>query len=227
MKKTVKKILLLALLFNSFGTSYGKLAQGDTYMLSGAAVGIGAAVLGANIPVSTGLGLFVTYLYLNKLGKPTVDDILEDTGVEIIDDKQGASVVLPVDMAFRGPITNPVIDVRYYPILNRIVEILELCDPVSIKVTGHTDKIMDPSNNFISSDKYAWAVTNYLLGVGVSPKRIIAVEGKADLEPIMVKNTPKARKLNRRVEITLLLNKKMDFTGSKFASFRAWAKKQK
>lgn len=221
-------VFLLSLTFNVHADIM-KVAEGDSYLLSGIAVGAGAAALGMNVPVTTGLGLLVTYIYLNRPGvsDTAVDELLEDTGVEIIEDRQGTSIVLPVDMVFRGPISNPVIDVRYYPILNTVSEILKLCDPVDIKVSGHTDKIMDPTDNFVSSDKYAWSVANYLLGIGVSPKRIIAVDGKADLEPISVQHTAKARAHNRRVEITLLTHKgKLSFSGSKFESFRQWMKER-
>lgn len=139
MKNRLKRFFLFVLLLNSFSVSHGyimKAEEGGVYMLSGIAVGAGAAALGANIPVSTGLGLLVTYLYLNRPSVPTVDTLLEDTGVEIVDDKQGVSLLLPIDTMFRGPITNPIIDVKYYSILNTVVQILQLCDPVSIKVTG-------------------------------------------------------------------------------------------
>ena len=225
MKMQVKLIFLLVLIHSA--TVSVADSEDNAYMITGLVSGAGAAALGGNIPLVTGLGLFVTYMYINQPDTPTLEELLEDSGVEIVEDKQGTSLLLPVDMMFIGPISDPIIDVHYYNILNTVMDVLQFFPQLSIKVSGHTDNIMSPSDNFVSSDKYAWAVTNYLLGKGVSPKRIIAVEGKAHLEPVSVKNTPTARMTNRRVEITLLAKKKISFSGSKYDSFRDWAKKRK
>ena len=85
--------------------SFANLAD-NTYMISGIVSGAGAAALGVNLPLGAGLGLFLTYLYMNQPEAPNIDNFFEDTGVEIVEDKQGTSLLLPVDTMFIGPINN-------------------------------------------------------------------------------------------------------------------------
>ncbi|MET0351342.1 MAG: type VI secretion system protein TssL, long form, partial [Rhizobacter sp.] len=82
--------------------------------------------------------------------------------------------------------------------------------PGQVLVTGHTDNVrihtaQFPSNWHLSEER-AKTVRDILQADGVTPERLKA-EGRADGEPVASNDTPANRALNRRVEVTLFVQR--------------------
>lgn len=94
-------------------------------------------------------------------------------------------------------------------LMKRIAEALTKV-PGQVLVTGHTDNVrihtaQFPSNWHLSEER-AKTVRDILQADGVTPERLRA-EGRADGEPVATNDTAVNRALNRRVEITLFVQR--------------------
>lgn len=90
--------------------------------------------------------------------------------------------------------------------LDEVVRIMNQNPDYSMSVEGHTDNVGKPENNMTLSQNRADAVKNYLVGKGIDAGRISAT-GYGDTRPIDDNKTPKGRTANRRVAMTMNLDK--------------------
>ena len=74
---------------------------------------------------------------------------------------------------------------------------------VKIKLAGHTDNRGDAKQNLQLSKERVSAVKDYLVKKGIAKKRISG-KGYGGTKPIAGNNDPTTRKLNRRVEFTIV-----------------------
>ena len=126
---------------------------------------------------------------------------LADTG--IVFERQGNNIV----MAMQGNVTFDLnrsnIKGNFYPILDRLSEILVKRDKTLIEIAGHTDNTGSDAINLPLSLDRANSVSRYLESRGVNPGRLAEMGLGAD-HPILPNNSEQNRRLNRRVEITLV-----------------------
>lgn len=85
--------------------------------------------------------------------------------------------------------------------LDEVAAILKNNPDLAVEVQGHTDNVGSAAANQRLSEKRARAVADYLIGKGVSAKRLKA-RGLGESRPIAVNDSPEGRAMNRRVEIT-------------------------
>lgn len=86
----------------------------------------------------------------------------------------------------------------------------------SVRVFGYCDDRGTAPYNFNLSDRRVRSIEKLLLGIGLNPKKLIALEGKGRIlvNKDTVPDLDKARSLNRRVEIDVeLLAKPLFFMG--------------
>jgi outer membrane protein OmpA-like peptidoglycan-associated protein len=72
-----------------------------------------------------------------------------------------------------------------------------------VRIEGHTDSAGRPEANQKLSEERAITVRNYLVRLGVSPERLVAV-GLGATRPLMPNLSPSARAKNRRIEFRVL-----------------------
>ena len=92
-----------------------------------------------------------------------------------------------------------------YPELDSIANFLVRHPSVEILLSGHTDGIGDAALNMKLSEDRVKAVKAYLVGEGVLEKRI-SIEAFGGTKPIASNASERTRRLNRRVELTILKN---------------------
>ena len=97
--------------------------------------------------------------------------------------------------------------------LRRIVDIIVPLEDYQIIVSGHTDNVaintpIFPSNWELSAARAA-SVAKFLVSQGIDPKRLI-IQGKAEYHPLVSNSSNENRRMNRRVEISLLQEKQID-----------------
>jgi outer membrane protein OmpA-like peptidoglycan-associated protein len=89
--------------------------------------------------------------------------------------------------------------------LNRVVKLLKDNPDMNIEVSGNTDATGNEAKNLTLSQNRADAVKSYLVSQGIESKRIKSV-GNGQSKPVADNATEDGRKLNRRVEFTILGN---------------------
>jgi outer membrane protein OmpA-like peptidoglycan-associated protein len=88
-------------------------------------------------------------------------------------------------------------------VLSRIAGILSTLKGYQIYVYGYTDDIGTNEYNLKLSDRRAKSVYDYLAHNGLDPK-IMTTKGFGEADPLVPGSSPKARAINRRVEIGIV-----------------------
>lgn len=92
--------------------------------------------------------------------------------------------------------------------LDRMANILKEYPKTNILVEGHTDSSGNDDYNYTLSKNRAQAVTNYLMGSGVSSGRI-TTNWYGETQPKFDNSTAEGRAKNRRVEIAIVASEEM------------------
>ena len=99
--------------------------------------------------------------------------------------------------------SKPAIAEGSYAELDLVADFLSQNPTVRIKLEGHTDNRGDAKQNLKLSKERVNAVKDYLVNKGIAKKRISG-KGYGGAKPIADNNDPATRKLNRRVEFTII-----------------------
>lgn len=91
----------------------------------------------------------------------------------------------------------------FYSTLDKISGIVRKYGKTELLVSGHTDITGSAEHNQILSERRAGSVQRYLEADGVIPQRISAF-GYGKTQPIASNDTDYGRRLNRRVDITIV-----------------------
>lgn len=92
-----------------------------------------------------------------------------------------------------------------FPELDRIVKAMKENPTMEIMLEGHTDNQGDWNANLLLSKERVEEVQKYLALKGVNMKRI-QVQGFGSTRPVASNNSEEKRRLNRRVEVTIIKN---------------------
>lgn len=92
-----------------------------------------------------------------------------------------------------------------YPILDRLVEIMNKYPFIKLEIAAHTDNMGSFEYNMILSRRRVQSIVDYLVGKGISKDRIIG-KGYGESRPVATNNTEEGREMNRRVEF-IVINK--------------------
>jgi outer membrane protein OmpA-like peptidoglycan-associated protein len=92
--------------------------------------------------------------------------------------------------------------------INELAKVLQKYDDTNILIEGHTDNTGGNEMNQKLSENRANAVGNYAKSLGVMGSRM-SIQGYGENQPIGDNNTEAGRKANRRVEIAIMANKKL------------------
>ncbi|MBL6448925.1 OmpA family protein [Fulvivirga sp. 29W222] len=90
-----------------------------------------------------------------------------------------------------------------YEELDLVIDLMKQNPSMKIRLEGHTDNRGLPKHNLRLSKKRAEAVEQYLIKHGISSKRVSG-KGYGGSKPIADNDDPEKRKLNRRVEFTIV-----------------------
>jgi len=114
-----------------------------------------------------------------------------------------------LDYAMRAVRFNPNtanLRVESHEVLDQIAAIMNRYPGYQLTIIGHTDGVGDGRLNQILSEERAKSCFQYLLVNGVEPGRM-DFTGYGETRPIATNDTAEGRRLNRRVEFNLKVNK--------------------
>ena len=94
------------------------------------------------------------------------------------------------------------VGLEFNDLLSNLKAFIEENDYV-VTIVGHTDSIGSNKYNFGLSERRAESTKKRLLELGLSPERIVGIEGRGEEEPIATNETKEGRAQNRRVEFIL------------------------
>ena len=88
--------------------------------------------------------------------------------------------------------------------LDEIIELAEYLKETGkeVSIIGHTDEMGSKAYNQSLSERRAEAVTNFLIGLGVSSDKVYS-DGRGETEPLFFGETEEDRAANRRVEFII------------------------
>ena len=92
---------------------------------------------------------------------------------------------------------------QYIPILRNLIDYM-VENNYDVTIIGHTDSKGSESYNEKLSMRRATSVKEKLLELGLSPDRIVGLEGRGELEPVSSNETEEGRAQNRRIEFNLV-----------------------
>ena len=93
-------------------------------------------------------------------------------------------------------------------LLNKMSNIMKEYNQTNVIVAGHTDSVGSEANNLTLSQNRANAVTNYMVGTGLSSGRFTTV-WYGETQPSASNDTAQGRAQNRRVQLTIVPNDQM------------------
>ena len=91
----------------------------------------------------------------------------------------------------------------FYSTMDKIAAVVNRYGKTRLDIVGHTDDTGSAAHNQALSERRAGAVEDYLLDDNVYPQRMTS-EGDGQVRPIASNATPDGRRLNRRVDITIV-----------------------
>ena len=98
--------------------------------------------------------------------------------------------------------------------LKELSPILIKYDETEVQILGHTDSTGPEDYNQVLSENRAGSVEGYLEGQGVAGQRLDTT-GYGESDPVATNETDEGRQLNRRVEIVIVADKKLQRAAKK------------
>ena len=114
----------------------------------------------------------------------------------------GTTVQLKNVLFLRG--TSDLLDESYRQ-LDQVIGVLQSHPKMVIELGGHTDNRGDSWLNIKLSKQRVQTVKEYLISQGIEQDRVVG-KGYGGTKPIASNKSEETRKLNRRVEFTVLKN---------------------
>jgi outer membrane protein OmpA-like peptidoglycan-associated protein len=133
-----------------------------------------------------------------------IDADLEGATVERV----GEGILITFDSGILFDIASASLKAETRNNLDKLSETMNKYNDTEIRVLGHTDNTGTEKYNEELSKKRASSVNSYLVTKGVASSRLTNI-GYGELDPIATNESLEGRELNRRVEIVIVADKKL------------------
>jgi outer membrane protein OmpA-like peptidoglycan-associated protein len=178
----------------------------DEQVVNSVATNVSTGAFRLNIPSDSLLNIVVKadgYMsYESSISVSSDQANVPATAVELIPLEVGMTVQLPNVLFERSTTT---LMPASYEELNQVVDLLNEYPEMEIELSGHTDNQGSAKLNLELSEDRVDTVILYLVGKGVSRNRLSG-KGYGGTKPIASNRGEETRKLNRRVEFTIIKN---------------------
>jgi len=150
---------------------------------------------GAGALTGTGIGYYMDQQEMKLRQR------LEGTGVSVTRIGDNITLNMPGNITFA--VDSADISANFYEILDSVALVLNEFKKTLVEVAGHTDSSGSEQYNQQLSQRRADSVATYLRSRKVNGERLMVI-GAGEAYPVATNVTPQGRKLNRRVEITIV-----------------------
>jgi len=126
--------------------------------------------------------------------------LFPEKSVQIIVHLDGSLLVRLSILQFASGRTK--LDAKYYDLLGRLKNAMELYGDRNFRIEGHTDSLGDGKENQQLSLQRAESVRDFLIAAGVDATSIKAL-GYGEVRPIASNEFAKGREMNRRIDVVI------------------------
>lgn len=204
-------VIILSLCVISSCANWSKTAKGGAIgTASGAAVGAGVGKLAGNTAVGAIMGAAI-----GGVAGASIGAYMDRQASEMRDDLEGADIERVgegIKITFDSGILFDVEESSLKPVaqqnIRELAETLKKYEDTNILIEGHTDNTGADAFNQNLSEERAQSVSDYLNSLDI-PNSRITTTGYGEQQPIADNSTAQGRQQNRRVEIAIFANKKL------------------
>ncbi len=212
--KSTNKLLLAALITT---TTLGAVSCKSSNAVKGGAIG-GAAggVLGGVIAGkgNTAVGVLIGSAIGGSAGA-IIGNEMDKAAEELQRDLEGATVErvgegikITFDSGLMFPVDKSELSAISKQNLTELAETLKKYEETNVLVEGHTDNTGADDYNMDLSRRRAYSVEDYLTENGIAKSRM-EITAYGEMQPTATNDTEAGRQQNRRVEVAIYANKKM------------------
>lgn len=133
---------------------------------------------------------------------PTVKGIAANNGCPELDQETQEILAVALE-GIQFETSKDVLKNESYPILDRVVAIMEKHPEYNMAIEGHTDSSGDDAMNLDLSKRRAKRAMDYLISKGIDANRLSS-EGFGETQPVASNDTKEGRAKNRRVEFRIV-----------------------
>ncbi|MDG0971368.1 MAG: OmpA family protein [Porticoccaceae bacterium] len=139
--------------------------------------------------------------YYMSLQETRLSKLLRGTGVRLERLGNAISLIMPSHIVFT--IDSSDISTQFYPVLHSVAMVIAEYDKTLVVVAGHTDRDCGAGCSLALSLEWARSISGYLMSKDIFADRLEPT-GFGERHPIASNDSEEGKRLNRRVEITLL-----------------------
>lgn len=203
--------MVLSVCVISSCSNWSKTAKGGAIgTAGGAAVGAGVGKLAGNTAVGAIMGAAIGGVAGATIGAymdKQADEMRQDLeGAQI--ERVGEGIKITFDSGILFDVDKSDLKSVAQQNIRELSETLKKYEDTNILIEGHTDDTGAETYNQALSERRAKSVADYLNSLGVQNSRITTT-GYGEQQPIADNTTVQGREQNRRVEIAIFANKKL------------------
>jgi len=209
------KVLAIALLVTS--TSIGTMSCKSSNAVKGGAIGgatggvLGGLIAGkgntaTGVLIGSAIGGTAGALIGNRMDKAAEELKRDLEGATV--ERVGEGIKITFDSGLMFPLNESALTATSKENLTKLSETLQKHEETNILVEGHTDSSGTDEYNMELSKKRAVSVQEFLAQNGIANSRM-QTSAYGESQPIATNETEDGRQQNRRVEVAIYANKKM------------------
>ncbi|PZX51107.1 outer membrane protein OmpA-like peptidoglycan-associated protein [Algoriphagus ratkowskyi] len=212
--KTTNKLLMAALIAT---TTLGAVSCKSSNAVKGGAIGgaaggvLGGVIAGkgntaVGVLIGSAIGGSAGAIIGNQMDK-AADELERDLeGAEV--ERVGEGIKITFDSGLMFAVNKSDLSEMSKQNLLELVETLKKYEDTNILIAGHTDDTGAEDYNMNLSRKRAYSVEDYLTANGIAKKRM-EITAYGEMQPKVTNDTEAGRQQNRRVEVAIYANEKM------------------
>ncbi|UZD24160.1 OmpA family protein [Algoriphagus halophytocola] len=212
--KTTNKLLATALI--SSITLGGISCKSSNAVKGGAIGGAAGGVLGGVIAgkdntavgvlIGSAIGGSAGAIIGNEMDKAAEELQRDLEGAEV--ERVGEGIKITFDSGLMFPVDQAELNAASRQNLAELSETLQKYEETNILVEGHTDNTGSEDYNMKLAERRAYSVEDFLTSNGIAKKRL-EITAYGEMQPTATNQTEAGRQQNRRVEVAIYANKKM------------------
>ncbi|MCB0546820.1 MAG: OmpA family protein [Phaeodactylibacter sp.] len=191
---------------NTSRAAKGAVIGGTAGGVAGGAIGKKSGNTAAGIIIGSAIGGTAGALIGNYMDKQAKEIERDMKGATV--KRVGEGILITFDSGLMFDVNSSQLRSATKSNLEELSRVLQKYEDTNILIEGHTDSSGSEEYNQELSEKRASSVYTYLVQQGVMASRFSTI-GYGEMQPVATNETPAGRQQNRRVEVAIYANKKL------------------